>query len=94
MRYLLILVLAIIPACWSHSQYTHADSLRGIYGNSRDWWDLKHYDLSVTFDIENKEIHGKNIITFSSAGHGPSEGRTLQIDLQQPFWTVQQSGTG
>ncbi|MNJ86240.1 Aminopeptidase N [compost metagenome] len=84
MKKLLIFLLAL-SANWSHAQFTHADSLRGTYGSSRDWWDLKYYDLHVTFDIDKKEIHGKNVITFSSAGHGTSEGRILQIDLQQPM---------
>ncbi|MGV3611780.1 MAG: M1 family metallopeptidase [Fluviicola sp.] len=85
MKYLLILALAL-AAFHSHSQFTHADSLRGNYGKTRDWWNLKHYDLSVTFDIENKEIHGKNVITFSAdAVKGVYMDRTIQIDLQQPM---------
>ncbi|TSJ41945.1 M1 family metallopeptidase [Fluviicola chungangensis] len=72
----------------SFSQFTHADSLRGTYGPGRNWWDLRHYDLSVTFDISKKEIHGKNIITFSMIGKGPDElaiTSTLQLDLQEPM---------
>ena len=70
------------------SQSTHSDSLRGGYGSSRNWWDLKHYDLSVTFDIDKQEIRGKNIITFTTPGKGPDElvVRTfLQLDLQDPM---------
>lgn len=84
MKHLLILLL-ILTASQSHAQFSHADSLRGAYGSSRDWWNLTHYDLHVTFDLENKEIQGKNVITFSSAGQGSFEGRILQIDLQQPM---------
>ena len=85
MRYLFILLLTIY-ASRSFSQFTHADSLRGTYGSSRSWWNLKHYDLSVTFDIDKKEIHGKNIITFSSNPESgiPNE-KIVQIDLQQPM---------
>lgn len=82
MRYLLIFVLTL-SACWSYSQFTHADSLRGTYGNTRNWWDLKHYDLSVTFDPERKEIHGKNLLTFTVSGN--KTGEVLQVDLQDPM---------
>jgi aminopeptidase N len=87
MKYLLIFLL-IISASSSYSQFTHADSLRGSYGASRNWWDLKHYDLSVAFDIEKKEIHGKNVITFTTPGKGLDElviVSTLQLDLQEPM---------
>lgn len=40
------------------------EELRGGNGEGRDWWNLEHYDLSVNFDITNKQISGKNIITF------------------------------
>ncbi|AEA42172.1 M1 family metallopeptidase [Fluviicola taffensis] len=85
MRYLLILLL-IISESWSYGQFSHADSIRGHYGSSRNWWDLKHYDLSVTFDIDKKEIHGKNVITFSTEPvSGVYQNRFLQIDLQDPM---------
>lgn len=84
MRYLLILLL-ILSTSYSFSQFTHADSLRGAYGSTRSWWDLKHYDLSVTFDIEKKEIHGKNRIQFSLVANEQSVVSELQLDLQEPM---------
>ncbi|WP_343631948.1 M1 family metallopeptidase [Fluviicola sp.] len=85
MKYLFFFY-SLLLAATSSGQFSHADSLRGNYGSSRNWWDLKHYDLSVTFDINNKEIHGKNVITFSTKPvEGVYEKRTLQIDLQQPM---------
>ena len=72
----------------SYAQFTHADSLRGGYGNTRDWWDLKHYDLHVTFDEKTKEINGYNGITFSKV-FLVSDNRKLiqriQLDLQAPM---------
>ena len=84
MKYLLIFLL-IISASSSYSQFSHADTLRGTYGSSRNWWDLKHYDLSVTFDIEKKEIHGKNTIRFSVLELSAKNTSELQIDLQEPM---------
>lgn len=85
MRYLFIFLLTL-SASWSHGQFTHADSIRGAYGSSRNWWDLKHYDLSVTFDIDKKEIRGKNVITFSLEPiEGDYQNHLLQIDLQEPM---------
>ncbi len=84
MRYFFILLLTI-SSSWSYSQFTHGDSLRGAYGSSRSWWDLKHYDLSVTFDIEKKEIHGKNRIQFSLIVNEQSVVSELQLDLQEPM---------
>ena len=82
----LVFLSFLLLAFESFSQSTHADSIRGTYGKTRDWWDLKHYDLSVTFDIDKQEIHGKNVITFSAdAVKGVYMERILQIDLQQPM---------
>lgn len=73
----------------SYAQFTAADSLRGGYGNTRNWWDITHYDLSVEFDLAKKEIHGKNIISFKTIpafAHGEThKGLKLQIDLQSPM---------
>ena len=63
------------------AQFTLADSIRGTYGASRDWWDVTHYDLSVNVDITNKSISGKNIISFKAL----KAGSEMQIDLQNPM---------
>ena len=52
------MVLSIIHYSIIHSnaqalkpmqKLTHADTLRGTYGPSRDWWDVLKYDLHVKF---------------------------------------------
>lgn len=63
------------------AQFTLADSIRGTYGASRDWWDVTHYDLSVNIDIANKSISGENIIDFKVL----KTGNELQFDLQDPM---------
>ncbi len=57
------------------------ERLRGSVTPERAWWDLKHYDLAVRIDIENRNIAGRNTIRFQ-----PLEpGRMLQVDLQPPL---------
>ena len=77
--FLIILVLSYLPALTQ--TYTHADSVRGTYGNSRNWWDVLHYDLHVKFNIEDSTISGYNIITLKVL----NKGQSLQIDLQEPL---------
>lgn len=74
-----------VSACSAYGQFSHADSLRGGYGNARNWWDLQHYDLSVTFDIGKQEISGKNHIRFTSIRHQETGVPELQLDLQEPM---------
>jgi aminopeptidase N len=62
-------------------KFTHADTLRGTYGHSRDWWDVQRYDLDVKFNITDSTISGKNRISFKVI----KKGSTLQIDLQEPM---------
>lgn len=47
-----------------YAQYSLADSLRGGYGSTRDWWDITHYDLHVDFDFGTKTISGFNTIEY------------------------------
>ena len=61
--------------------FTHADSLRGIYGPSRDWWDATKYDLHVKFNLGDSTISGHNIIQFRLL----KKGSLMQIDLQEPM---------
>lgn len=62
--------------------YTHADTLRGTYGATRDWWDVLKYDLHVKFNIKDSTISGYNDIFYNkvSLGYAP-----MQIDLQEPL---------
>lgn len=86
MKKQVVLFFWLVISSSLHAQFTHADSLRGGYGSGRNWWDLKHYDLSVKFDLEHKELSGKNIITFAADSvRGVYEYRKVQLDLQGPM---------
>lgn len=61
--------------------FTHADTLRGTYGPTRDWWDVLKYDLHVKFNIEDSTISGYNVIQFKVL----KKGDVMQIDLQEPM---------
>ncbi len=78
---LLCTVALTVKAQKEQEIVTHADTLRGTYGPSRDWWDVTHYDLQVKFDIANKSISGENIIQFIPI----KNGQIMQIDLQAPM---------
>lgn len=62
-------------------QLTHADTLRGTYGSTRDWWDVLKYDLHVKFNIADSTISGYNVIQFKTL----KKGDMMQIDLQEPM---------
>ena len=76
--------------------FTHADTLRGTYGVSRDWWDVLKYDLHVKFNLGDSSISGWNEIqlkvlnselhnlTGADGQHG-LYAKTIQIDLQEPL---------
>lgn len=73
----LILLVSIINHSLAQS-FTKADSLRGTYGASRNWWDVTFYNLQVTLNPTRKLISGKNTIYFKTL----TQGNTFQIDLQ------------
>ena len=60
---------------------THADSLRGTYGPTRDWWDVLKYDLHVKFNLKDSSISGYNVLQFKVL----KKGNLMQIDLQNPM---------
>ena len=59
--------------------FTHADSLRGTYGASRDWWNVLKYDLHVKFNLSDSSISGWNAIQYKAVKFG----KKMQIDLQE-----------
>lgn len=61
--------------------FSHADTLRGVYGAGRDWWDVVKYDLHVNFNIGERRINGYNRIDLKIL----KKGDFLQIDLQDPL---------
>lgn len=64
-------------------EFTRQDSLRGTNNEFRNWWDVKHYKISVEPDYQSKSIKGKTTITFDKAA--PQQSDLLQIDLQAPM---------
>jgi len=60
---------------------TRQETLRGSITPEREWWDLKHYDLSIQFFPETKTIKGSNVISFKTL----KAGSKMQIDLQTPL---------
>ena len=80
LQFLLMAFLSVVvklPA----QPFTHQDTLRGSITPERAWWDLRFYDLSIDFDIDRKKIQGSNSITYNVL----KEGKTMQIDLQEPL---------
>lgn len=58
------------------------NNLRCANTEHRAWWDARHYELHVTFDLENEQISGYNIITARALLPKQS---VMQIDLQLPM---------
>lgn len=79
-----ILYLFLFSLCTSFAQkkpYTHGDSLKGKITPEREWWNVLHYDLKVSFNSSDSSINGNNKITFKAL----MSGITMQIDLQSPM---------
>ncbi len=62
-------------------QFQRKDSLRGSITKERAWWDLLHYDIDLSVNLDNKSISGKNTIRYRVINNGAE----LQIDLQEPM---------
>jgi aminopeptidase N len=62
-----------------HAQpsFNRGDTLRGTLSELRACFDVVHYDLSISIDIDEKTIKGTNIITFQAT----SEFQRMQVDL-------------
>jgi len=67
------------------AQFSKADSLRGGYGDTRNWWDITHYDLSVEFQPETQTIKGSTIISYKNSLTTTISKKVIQIDLQEPL---------
>ncbi|MFZ1677249.1 MAG: M1 family metallopeptidase [Saprospiraceae bacterium] len=79
---LLVAYCILFIACHVSAQpFTRQDTLRGSITPQRAWWDLKFYDLSIDFDIDQKFIKGSNTISFDVI----MPEQTMQIDLQEPL---------
>ncbi len=58
-------------------EFSEADSLRGALRLERSCFDVKHYDLNLEVNINNKAINGYNIVRFEYL----EESKFLQFDL-------------
>lgn len=79
--YFLLFTLAEAQPLKPLKPFTHADTLRGTYGPSRNWWDVLKYDLHVKFNIDDSTISGYNAMQVKVL----KKGTTMQIDLQEPL---------
>jgi aminopeptidase N len=80
--------LFLVPYTFSQplhqkGKFTHQDTLRGSIGAERAWWDVQHYDITVTPDFNTKTISGKTTIQYKVLPNQKSD--YLQIDLQKPL---------
>ncbi|MDC7999016.1 M1 family metallopeptidase [Gilvibacter sediminis] len=80
MKYRFLFLLLICSISFAQN-YTRQDSLRGQITAERAWWDLQHYQLDVTVDIDNKSLSGSNTITYKVLENADR----LQLDLQEPM---------
>jgi aminopeptidase N len=64
-------------------KFTRADTLRGSITPGRAWWNILRYDITVKPDYVNKTISGSNTISYTVISD--NNGRTMQIDLQEPL---------
>ena len=78
-RTLLILACALPLAAQTPAPPTHADILRGAYGEFRANNDLLFYHLDVRVDPEQKLLTGKVTIRFKML----QDGSRIQLDLNQ-----------
>ncbi len=81
MKYLLIGLMLVIATSSYSQEFTKQDSIRGSITPERAWWDVQHYDLDVTIDIDQKKISGKNTISYTVL----AQEQVMQIDLQEPM---------
>lgn len=57
------------------------DTLKGSLNEHRDWFDIQHYDITVTPTYETKSIIGQ--VSWTAKVVKPINN--IQIDLQQPL---------
>jgi aminopeptidase N len=85
----LILILSLLSftvnaQILNHKQeFSRQDSLRGSDTEYRNWWNVKHYKVSVEPEYESKFIKGETVITFDA--EKKRKTNLMQIDLQEPM---------
>lgn len=79
--YFLLFSSAFAQPLKQSNGFTHADTLRGTYGTSRDWWDVLKYNLHVKFNIGDSSISGYNAMQVKVL----KKATIMQVDLQEPL---------
>lgn len=72
----------LVTVCSSAQKFTQEDSLMGSNTPGRSWWDVQHYDVTVTPDYDSKTIKGRTTITYAVLNE---QHDYLQLDLQKPM---------
>jgi aminopeptidase N len=81
MNKITFLLVCLLTFGASAQTFTKSDTLKGSVTPERAWWDLLHYQLSVTVDPESKAISGSNTVTYRV----DKKHQIMQIDLQAPM---------
>lgn len=82
MKHKFLWIGMLLPLFSLAQTFTHADTLRGSITSERAWWDARHYDLNVAFDVESQSIKGWNTITYEVL---QNEQARMQVDLMAPL---------
>ena len=64
---------------YSYPKFTESDSLRGGLNEFRRNYDVRHYDLSLDFNLKKKSIKGRVIMTFLAV----EDLTKIQLDLKK-----------
>ena len=75
--FLFCFLLPFLSADAQNFQYTRQDTLRGTLLPERACYDVKHYDLNLKINPEDKTLKGYNEITYQVV----DDFQTLQVDL-------------
>lgn len=75
------LSLLVHPVNAQEDDYSRQDRLRGSVSPEREWWDLRHYHLSIEVSPEERTIKGVNEIRFKVL----QPATRMQVDLQEPL---------
>lgn len=62
-------------------KYTHSDSIQGCITKEREWWDVTHYDLHVSFNYLDSSLYGYNAMSYKIL----QTNNVMQIDLMAPM---------
>lgn len=79
---LIVLLIANGNVAANEQQFpSRQDILRGSITEERSWWDIQHYDLSVSVDIGERSFAGVNVISYQVI----APAKRLQLELQAPM---------